>query len=113
MERIQRVVTLFTTPYNVTLHGKYYPEEFGGARAIVLTMDDDNDMPFGTMTVNVPGYIPPPNCVLVKTWSENTWAKDLLGQGFEDTGVRVPTGHVEAEVWKVDPDIQANLWDVA
>lgn len=42
--------------------------------------------------------------IYVKTWSENKqMAEDVLKRTdyFEDTGRRVPTGFVEASVWKV------------
>lgn len=71
----------------------------GGAPALqVMSLDG----PFMTITVNVEGYMPPEGHVLVKTWSENEpYREELLKSGlFEDTGQRVPTGFVQAEVWK-------------
>jgi hypothetical protein len=40
--------------------------------------------------------------IFVKTWSENAgWFKKVLDTGlFEDTGKRVPTGFVEAQIWR-------------
>lgn len=57
--------------------------------------------PIGTLTVCVSQGPLPDGFFLVKTWSENEeLAASLLAQGvFVDTGVRVPTGHVEASVW--------------
>lgn len=56
-----------------------------------------------TLTVNVPDHSLPPGCFFAKCYGENTFLRDpLLSQGwFEDTGVRVPTGFTQVEVWRV------------
>lgn len=55
------------------------------------------------LTVSVEGAELGVHEILVKTWSENEEiAKDMLNSGwFEDTGRRVKTGYVEAQVWRV------------
>ena len=73
--------------------------------AIQIYCEDGS--PFATLTVCILDKrglgILPPNHFIVKTWSENApVAHALLEQGiFEDTGIRIPTGFVEAEVWKL------------
>lgn len=56
------------------------------------------------LTVNIPEHdgMLAPGEFFVKTWSENELlAKEALASGnFADTGRRVPTGHVEAQIWK-------------
>jgi hypothetical protein len=63
---------------------------------------DDEDDEWATITTNIPvlelkrGEFP------VKTWSENEILRTpLLASGlFVDTGKRVPTGFVDAELWR-------------
>ena len=62
--------------------------------------------PVGMLTVNIPSAELEDGEFLVKTWSEN---EDLAGGAlasgrFVDTGRRVPTGHVEAQVWRFKSD---------
>lgn len=74
-----------------------------GRQAIVVEgRHQYNGERIGTLTVNIPEATLGTGEVLVKTWSENErLAKDVLAAGlFEDTGRRVPTGWVEAEVWR-------------
>ncbi|MGH6639174.1 MAG: hypothetical protein ACREXN_01115 [Polaromonas sp.] len=86
---------------DINLFGCRY--SVGPARWFVLATDEGE--PFGTVTVNVPGYPLADDEVLVKTWEENAPARQpLLNSGvFSDTGKRVPCGYVEAEVWKLLP----------
>lgn len=60
--------------------------------------------PYAVLTVCIPevGTYLGPNEILVKTWSENMpiRASALASPYFTDTGKRVPTGFVEAEIWK-------------
>ena len=59
--------------------------------------------PIGKLTVNLSDDDPLANGeFFVKTWSENERiAEDALASGlFVDTGRRVPTGRVEAQVWR-------------
>ena len=74
-----------------------------GARAIQIVSEGDE--PFATLTVNIPhaSCMIEKDEVLVKTWSENEEiANELRDCGiFQDTGKRVSTGFVQAEIWKV------------
>lgn len=58
--------------------------------------------PLGTLTVNLPDDELDDGEFAVKTWSENEQlAKAAFATGlFEDTGKRIPTGFVEAQVWR-------------
>lgn len=57
---------------------------------------------FATITVNLPNAELEEGEFLVKTWTENEWVPQLLNSGiFEDTGKRVPTGFVKAQVWRL------------
>lgn len=84
--------------------------------AITLYVKEGNGLePWIDLTINVRGasvYLEDGEC-LVKTWSENEpYIKPLLNSGwFEDTGKRVPTGFVEAQVWKIQKRITGD--DVA
>lgn len=59
---------------------------------------------FATLSVNLPNEPnPPEGCFWAKTWSENEpLRKPALASGlFEDTGRRVQTGFVLAELWRL------------
>ena len=87
--------------YNVILRTKRYVET--DRVAIVGVLWDG--VPAFTLTVNIPEVKIKAGEIIVKTWSENERiAKDLLQSGlFEDTGRRIPTVFVKAQVWKVKP----------
>ena len=94
--------------FDVNLYGKTYRCKFitgtyshGNRLAIEVVMCEDNS-PFSTLTVNLPDQPLGQNEIFVKTWSENEeLAKACLATGlFEDTGKRVPTGFVQAQVWR-------------
>lgn len=82
------------------IHVSHYEE--GGAPAVVL-LDAEDGSSWAKLTVNVQGVKPVLPEILVKTWSENEpVARAALASGlFEDTGRRVPTGRVEAQIWRV------------
>lgn len=69
--------------------------------------DGSYEESMGVLTVNLPEHELGPDEILVKTWSENALlAAEVLRQRpdvLEDTGKRVPTGFVEAQVWRVKP----------
>ena len=70
----------------------------------LITNDEGFWETFASLTVCIPEYKLLENEILVKTWSENELLKQLLDLEhpiFLDTGKRVPTGFVEAEVWKI------------
>lgn len=58
---------------------------------------------FGVLTVNLPNEELGDREIFVKSWSENKeFAECAMKTGlFVDTGRRVPTGFVEAEVWRL------------
>uniref|UniRef100_A0A6M3IK18 Uncharacterized protein n=1 Tax=viral metagenome TaxID=1070528 RepID=A0A6M3IK18_9ZZZZ len=85
---------------------KTYLEEtkyMNGAKAIKIISEDCE--PFATLTVNIPEVIHEleEDEILVKTWSENEEIANELRNSelFTDTGKRVSTGFVQAEIWKV------------
>lgn len=109
---IRTKVTFQGEVLDVTLHGNYYRGEDGrsqGPKAILARLPFGE--PLGILTVNVVDHFPAPGEVYVKTWSENSeWAPSLLTTGlFEDTGRRIHTGFVEAQVWKYSDEV-ASLW---
>ena len=63
------------------------------------------------LTVNIPecDKLLRPGEFFVKTWSENeTIAKEALASGlFVDTGRRVESGFVEAQIWRFSDDVRA------
>jgi len=68
--------------------------------------------PYCTLTVNIPGTFLEKDEVLIKTWSENEPIANFLRNGdiFEDTGKRVRTGYVRAEIWRFkDPNLLSTL----
>lgn len=78
--------------------------------AITLYTEIDGKVePWLDLTTNVRGastMLEEGEC-LVKTWTENEpYIQPLLDSGlFEDTGRRVPTGFVEAHIWKMGADL--------
>ncbi|MBA4372248.1 MAG: hypothetical protein C0402_05250 [Thermodesulfovibrio sp.] len=78
---------------------------YHNGRLALLLLDGLGNLE-STVSVNLPGEIVADDEVIIKNWSENVEIAPLvLATGiFEDTGRRIPTGFVEAEVWKVkDP----------
>ena len=76
----------------------------GDSTAIELMCNEDGYWePYSTLTVCIPGTILEDNEILVKTWSENEQLKELTKTDmFSDTGKRVKSGFVEAEIWKIE-----------
>jgi hypothetical protein len=68
----------------------------------IFLLDKYNE-PIATLSVYIEGVELKPSEFLAKTWSENERiAEQALASGlFEPTGKVVPTGYVEAEVWKI------------
>lgn len=83
----------------------------GGATAVVL--ECENGEPLATLSVNVEGAKLGEGEFIAKTWSENEEiAKAALDSGlFEDTGRRVPTGWVEAQVWRLKAPVPMQCYD--
>lgn len=72
-----------------------------GRIAITLVCSDGE--PWGTFSVNLPDSPIEADEVIVKAWGENEALRaPMLATGlFEDTGKRIETGFVEAEVWRM------------
>ena len=93
----------------VKLGGKEYNTYFSidrysiGRRTAIELICSEDQSPFCTLTTNLPHVELEEQEVLIKTWSENEEiAKAALTSGlFRDTGKRVSTGFVQAEVWEV------------
>lgn len=71
-------------------------------RLALQAVDASDGSPFGSVTVNL-DYPLAEGEILVRTYSEHEWTKQLLTllpDVFQDTGRTVPTGHVHANVWK-------------
>ncbi len=73
-----------------------------GRLAIQLT-DPEDDQSWATFSCNLPDEPLRENEFFAKTWSENEPLREpMLASGkFIDTGRRVRTGFVEAEVWAI------------
>lgn len=84
--------------YNCTIRVGVY-----STRAIAIQFIGTEGLPVGVLTVNVPGTELGEDELLVRAWGGHSYlAGDALQTGwFEDTGRRVPTGFVEAQIWRV------------
>jgi hypothetical protein len=95
-------VDLFGTIFKVILKAETY--ETNGRIAIEgYTIEDDLFEPFSTLTTNLPMAYLDDDEICVKDWSENEqFAKACLESGyFLETGRTIPTGFVNAPVWKL------------
>lgn len=83
---------------SVRVQQGYY--QHGGHLAIKLIANEGTVA--AVLTVNIPGLKLRPGEFFVKAWSENALiAADALASGlFVDTGRRVATGHVKAQIWR-------------
>lgn len=79
---------------------------YASGRGVVLDIVDSHGEEFMRLTVNIPQAQLDPGEFAVKVWSENEpFIADILASGlFEDTGKRIPTGLVEAHVWRFTPE---------
>jgi len=77
-----------------------------GRLAIMLVSKLDGHI--ANLTVNLPDDALEPGEMHIKVWSENEeFSGACLQTGmFEDTGKRVPTGFVEAQVWKLKEGVE-------
>lgn len=80
---------------------------YDNGRFAINLYDHDNfdpfeEAPYHILTVNLPDFPLEPNEFCVKTWREGEdVARAALASGlFMDTGRRVATGFVEAQVWR-------------
>ena len=81
--------------------GHFDPGMYGNSR-LALKVVDEYHIPIMVLTVNIPDENLDAGEFFVKTWSENeALIPDIMATDlFEDTGRRVPTGRVIAQVWK-------------
>lgn len=107
MSTPQQCIGRIDTPYgSATILVGRYPA--GGAIAIQLVDDDEPMGPIATFSTNLVPYgaTVANDEFCVKTWSENEdLVSPMLSTGlFQDTGKRVPLGHVVSPVWRIlDP----------
>jgi hypothetical protein len=89
----------------VKIHQSKY---IGGGRLALVGLREDGDL-YARLTVNLPNEPLDKGEFFVKTWSGNEqFARDAMATGkFINTGRKVPTGFVMAEIWKLaDPGEQ-------
>jgi len=79
-----------------------WPLFYGNGRPAIFAKSKYGE-PIGKLTVNIPEVALKDAEICVKTWSDGEELSEACRQLdiFEDTGRRVPTGWVEAEIWKV------------
>lgn len=99
LEGRELTVNLFGEIYKVS----FCLEKYQNGGRVALRAILDNREPFGMLTVNIPEARIGDGEIIVKTWSENEpLAEAALASGlFIDTGKRIPTGHVFAQVWRL------------
>ena len=100
---MRATVDLLGETFNLELDAHSYVD---GGR-VAITAATTRGERFGTVTVNEPGADLGPGEVLVKTWTENVWVRqllELLPGHFRDTGRRVSCGHSRAEVWEFNQE---------
>ena len=77
---------------------------YGNGR-LAITAQTLDGRPWDRLTVNLPDDELEPGEIFVKTWDRdgdvNLPAAALATGLFVDTGKRVPTGYVEASVWRI------------
>jgi hypothetical protein len=92
-------VNLYGTIYNTVFQVGHYRN----GRIAVELIDAETSEPFATLTINIPEATASDNEIIVKTWTENEQvAKAAYDSGlFLDTGKRISSGFVQAQVWKI------------
>lgn len=75
---------------------------YTNGRLAIKLIDHEDGSNIATITVNLPEVKLAPGEFCVKGWSENREIiEDCRQSGlFIDTGKRIPTGFVQAEIWK-------------
>jgi hypothetical protein len=100
---MKATINLFAEDHNITIKEARY----NGNGNIALQAYAEDGSPFGTITVNT-DLVLKPGYVVVKTYSENSiWVPQLLEQlpnNFRNTGVSIPVGFTEAEIWEYFPE---------
>jgi hypothetical protein len=111
LQRIRIEKALNGKSLKVSAYGKTWNTVFrvnqymNGRIAIETKVADGEEAgePYGILTCNLPDEKIEDGQIIVKTWSENEGlAAAALGSGlFRDTGKRIPTGFVQAQIWEV------------
>jgi hypothetical protein len=90
--------------HSIIVRGQIYDAEYGfsGHNRMAIRYRTETGEVGCVLTVNLPGANLADGEFCIKDWSENERAaKAAMATGiFEDTGKRIPTGFVEAKVWK-------------
>ena len=75
---------------------------YSQGNGLAIQIESDYE-PYTMLSVNIPGVPLEDGEVIIKTWSENELIAEFLrgSEWFEDTGKRVQTGFVHAEIWKI------------
>jgi hypothetical protein len=104
----QKIKSLQGKTLNFTSYGRmnlcvFDVRSYQNGRPALRLLSALDGEPFGTLTVNLPESKVLAGQIIVKVWSENeAMAAAALASGmFRDTGGRIPTGYVEAQVWEV------------
>lgn len=103
----QAIKALHGKLLQVSLYGNtyrtFFKVGFYSNGRVAIELEERDGAPFATLTCNLPTMELNGNEIFVKTWSENEEiAKAALASGrFKDTGRRVSTGFVLAQVWEV------------
>jgi hypothetical protein len=99
LDGIPLKVNLFGKKYETVFDTQHYPN----GRIALQLIDPAEDELFCTLTCNLPDVYLEEDEVLIKNWSENEdVAKAAFASGlFEDTGLSVRTGFVEAPIWRI------------
>jgi len=78
-----------------------YQSIYKNGRAAIFLEEDG--LPFATLSVNLPEHPLKEGEFPVKNWFENEEVTPFVLEHtelFEDTGKTVPTGHVQAPIWR-------------
>lgn len=79
-----------------------------------LSLIDSEGMPVATATVNVSNLQLPPDCVVIKNYSENEGILEALiaAEIVKPTGQTVPVGHCIGHICQLTSKMLANLSSV-
>lgn len=81
---------------------------YSNGRLAIQSFSKELGEPYAVLTVNIPEYELQDGEIIVKTWNENeNFSKAVFKTGlFINTGKKVSTGFVEAEVWELAPGVK-------
>lgn len=97
-------IDLFGTKYSVKLIKESYIEGNVAIQGVILDKDTNEPVElFGTLSVNMPGYVLQEDEICIKSYSENVgFANAARKSGFfTDTAKRISSGFVEIEIWRM------------